>query len=146
MKGESTVDTPIQPSYYTPWQVSVATLIAGPLGGGIFAYRNHKLFGAPKKARNTFLITGVLLAGLILLSLLLPRSAGRTFLALLVAGSYRWYAEAAFGTEIAKRRDEGWTRASWWPVLGLSLLIFIGVLVCIAAFLVVQTAMTQTVT
>jgi hypothetical protein len=116
--------------YYTPWQVCVATIIAGPLGGGYFASQDHKLFGTQKKASITMLVSSMLLIGLFALGVSLRKGESGTAMAGVVAGMYRWYAAEAFNSEISRRRAEGWTPASWWRVLGVSISIMVGILFC----------------
>ena len=60
-----------------------------------------------------------------------------TALAGAVAGMYRCYASDAFKSEITKRQAEGWTAASWWRVIGLSIAMFAGILLCAVVVLLV---------
>jgi hypothetical protein len=128
---------PNHPHYYTPWQIGVATIIAGPLGGGYFFFRNHRLFGNRQKAVRTALVSGILLIALIGFGLLLRKGGSGTALAGAVAGMYRWYASDAFKSEIPKRQAEGWTPASWWRVIGLSVAMLAGILLCAVVVLLI---------
>jgi hypothetical protein len=128
---------PNRPHYYTPWQVGVATIIAGPLAGGYFFFRNHQLFGNRQKAIRAALVSGILLIALIGLGLLMPKGGSGTALAGAVAGMYRWYASDAFKSEIPKRQAEGWTPASWWRVIGLSIAMLAGILLCAVVVLLI---------
>jgi hypothetical protein len=128
---------PNHPHYYTPWQVCVATIIAGPLGGGYFFFRNHQLFGNRQKAMRTALVSGILLIALTGLGLLVRKGGSGTALAGAVAGMYRWYASDAFKSEIPKRQAEGWTPASWWRVIGLSIAMLAGILLCAVVVLLI---------
>ena len=131
---------PVPPNhrhYYTPWQVCVATILAGPLGGGYFFFRNHQLFGNRQKATRAVLVSGFLLIALTGLGLLMRKGGSGTALAGAVAGMYRWFASDAFNSEITKRKVEGWTSASWWRVIGLSIAMLAGLLLCAIVLLVV---------
>jgi len=55
-----------------------------------------------------------------------------------VTGLYRWYAGTVFDKEISLRAADGWTRHSWWRVVGLSL-AFLVVLFLFAAIFVFAT-------
>jgi hypothetical protein len=124
------VNAPNLQRYYTPWQVCVGTIIAGPLAGGYFAYRDHQLFGNQKKASATLLVSGVVLIGLLGLSALLRKGDSTVVLTCLVASIYRLYAAGAFDSEISRRRISGWTSESWWRVFGISISILVGILLC----------------
>ncbi len=64
--------------------------------------------------------------------------ASATVAAALVAIAYRWYAEVAFGPEISKRRSQGWTRQSWWQVIGISFGFFLGLLLLVVVALAIS--------
>jgi hypothetical protein len=134
--ADAVLGPPNHPHYYTPWQVGVATIIAGPLGGGYFLYRNHQLFGNRDKAIRTAFVSAVLLVALVGVGLLLRKGGSGTALAGAVAGIYRWYASEAFKSEIPKRQAEGWMPASWWRVVGHSIAMLAGMLLC--AVVVIQ--------
>jgi hypothetical protein len=117
--------------YYTPWQICVATLIGGPLAGGFFASRDHVLFGAKQKATATLLVSlAVVVAAVVVGSRMRP-DAGASGIAVVIAAAYRWYADIAFSSEIAKRRSGGWTRQSWWQVVGISFAFLVGLLLIV---------------
>jgi hypothetical protein len=123
--------------YYTPWQITVATILGGSLAGGFLALRNHILFGAPTKATVTAAVSVVILIFAIIAGLMMPPHVSRSAGAFLIAIGYRWYAESAFGAQILNRRVEGWTQHSWWQVIGIAvaflagmlLLLFLGILI-----------------
>jgi hypothetical protein len=117
--------------YYTPSQIAVATLIGGPLAGGFFASRDHVVFGAKRKATATLLVsTAIVAAGVAIGSRIQPNT-GTTVIAVAIAVAYRWYAEIAFAPEIARRSPQGWTRQSWWAVVGISLAFLGGLLLLV---------------
>lgn len=127
------LDTPAR-SYYSPWQIAVATLIGGPLAGGYLASRDHALFGAPGKGRAILIVSCIAVVGLIYLGSVLPDQTPRSPVALLVAIAYRSYASYAFDPAIAQRRSEGWLQYSWWRTLALSLAFLLAiVLLAVAA-------------
>jgi hypothetical protein len=115
--------------YYTPWQVCVATLLVGPLGGGYFFFRNHQLFGNRQKAMLTALVSGIIFIALIVFGLLIRKGGSGIALDGAVAGMYRWFATDAFKSEIAERKADGWKPASWWRVIGLSIAMLAGLLI-----------------
>jgi hypothetical protein len=125
------------PRYYTPWQITIATILGGSLAGGFLARRNHILFGAPTKATVISVVSVVVLIGAIIAGFMMPPHASRSAGAFLVAMGYRWYAESAFGAQISNRKTEGWTRYSWWQVIVISvaflagtlLLLFLGIVI-----------------
>jgi hypothetical protein len=124
------MDNSLQRRYYTPWQICVGAILGSPLAAGYFASRDHKLFGAPKKAAITLLVSCFIVAALLGLGAVLPKGASGTVWAALVAGAYRWYADGAFSADISRRRSEGWTPHSWWRVVGLSLAILLAMFAC----------------
>lgn len=98
--------------YYTPWQIAVATLLGGPVAGGFLSFKDHVLFGNPRKANAALLINCAVFMALVVIGFLTsPKTSGAP-LAGAVAGMYRWYARGAFGPEIARRSQEGWLRQS----------------------------------
>ncbi len=109
--------------YYTPWQITVAAILGGPLAGGYLASRDHALFGSQGRARATLAVSALLLCGLLYVGHLLPPQASGTPIAVGVAFGYRWYAGVTFDGEIAQRRAAGWLAYSWWRVIGISLLV-----------------------
>ena len=133
---ETPLDASAPQHYYSPWQITVATLIGGPLAGGYLASRDHALFGAPTKGRTVLMVSCIAIIGLIYLGSILPDQTPRAPLALLVAAAYRWYATYAFAPGIAQRRSDGWIPYSWWRTVGLSLGFLLGsfLLVAVAVF------------
>ena len=114
--------------YYTPWQITVATILAGPLAGGFLALRNHVLFGAPTKAIVVSVVSVVVLIGAIIAGVMMPPHASRSAGAFLITIGYRWYSESAFASQISNRRVEGWSRHSWWRAIGISVAFLAGML------------------
>jgi hypothetical protein len=112
--------------YYTPWQISVATIIGGPLAGGFFARRNYLEFGAPKKAAAIAGVSILVSIVAIILGSLLPPHVPRSGFAFMIVIAYRWYAESAFAGNIAARKSEGWTHQSWWQVISISVAFLVG--------------------
>ena len=129
--------TSAPPRYYTPWQITIATILGGSLAGGFLARRNHILFGAPTKAIVVSVVSVVVLIGAIVAGMMMPPNASRSAGAFLVAIGYRWYAESAFAAQISSRKAEGWGQHSWWQVIGISvaflagtlLLLFLGIVI-----------------
>jgi hypothetical protein len=107
--------------YYTPGQVSLATILGGPLAGGYLLSRNYLLFGSPKKAKAALLWSSAVFIGAIGLGYALPAHTSGIVPAAIIAAMYRWYAKETFQGAIAERRTQGWVRYSWWRVLGMSL-------------------------
>jgi disulfide bond formation protein DsbB len=124
--------------YYTPGQVTLATLLGGPLAGGYLFSRNYSLFGSPKKAKNALLWSFAVSVAAIGLGFALPAHTSRTVPAAIVAGMYRWYAKDAFQETIAERQAQCWLRYSWWRVVGLSV-AFLVLIVVLAAVLLILT-------
>ena len=88
--------------YYTPGQVTLATLLGGPLAGGYLFSRNYSLFGSRKKAKIALLWSLAVSVAAIGLGFALPAHTSRTVPAAIVAGMYRWYAKEAFQGTIAE--------------------------------------------
>ena len=128
-------DSPEQ-HYYTPGQVTLATLLGGPLAGGYLFSRNYSLFGSPKKAKTVLLWSLAVSVAAIGLGFALPAHTSRTVPAAIVAGMYRWYAKEAFQGTIAERQAQGWLRYSWWRVVGLSV-GFVVLIIVLAAVLLI---------
>jgi hypothetical protein len=131
-----------QPSagrFYTPWQVSVVTLLGGPIAGGILLFRNYCVFGARSKGNLALGIsTGVVLA-LVSVGVVRPDlGRGLSWLSFVIAAVYRSYATTAFGSEIAERRARNWTRQPWWHVIvvGIAVLVSLSSLIFAASLLV----------
>jgi len=118
-----------QQRYYSPWQICVAAVLGGPLASGYLASRNYIFFKAPSKAMAALLVSVVVFIALLGFGYSSPKNGSGAGLALIVAGFYRWHAQVAFEPGIAQLRSEGWTRHSWWRVIGLSLAILLAVLV-----------------
>ena len=133
---ETHLDTAAPQHYYSPWQITMATLIGGPLAGGYLASRDHAVFGAPGKGRRVLIVSCIAIIGLIYLGSILPDQTPRAPLALLVAAGYHWYATYAFASGIAQRRSDGWIPYSWSRTVGLSLAFLLGslLMVVIAVF------------
>ena len=127
-------DSPVQ-RYYTPGQVLLATLLAGPLAGGYLLSRNYSLMGLPKKAKAALAWSVGILICTIGLGYALPAHSGRIGIAAGVAGMYRWYAKQAFEGPIAERQQSGWVQYSWWRVFAVSL----GFLVLVVALIFLLT-------
>jgi hypothetical protein len=117
--------------YYSTWQITVATVLGGPLAGGYFASRDHAFFGAQKKASITMIVSGLLLIAAIVAGFLLPEKESRTPGAFLIALGYRWYASAAFDSKIATQRAAGAVPHSWWGVIGISLGVLVAMFLCV---------------
>jgi hypothetical protein len=119
------------PRYYTSLQIGVAALLGGPMAGGYFASQDHALFGLQKRATATLVVSAVVLVALLIVDFLLPEKASRTPVAFVAAYAYRWYAQAAFDSEISTRHSAGAVAYSWWRVIGISLAICLVTLLCI---------------
>jgi len=122
--------------YYTPGQVTLATLLGGPLAGGYLFSRNYSLFGSRKKAKIALLWSLAVSVAAIGLGFALPAHTSRTVPAAIVAGMYRWYAKEAFHGTIAERQAQGWLRYSWWRVVGLSVAFLVLMILLAAVFLI----------
>ena len=123
--------------YYTPGQVTLAALLAGPLAGGYLVSRNYSLFGSPKKAKTALLWSLAATIAAIGLGCALPAHSSGTVPAALLAGMYRWYAKEAFQGTIAQCRAQGWLRYSWWRVVGLSVVFLVLIIVLAAVLLII---------
>jgi len=132
------VATPGPQRYYTPWQITVATVLGGPIAGGFLSFRDHALFGNRRRANRVLWVSSAIFVALVVVGFLSPPKTSGTPLAGAVAGMYRWYAGEAFGPEIARRSKEGWVRQSWWKAVGWGFLFLLGLalLILIAAILV----------
>jgi hypothetical protein len=114
--------------YYTPWQITVATLVGGSLAGGYLALRNHIAFADKRNAVVILIVSVVVLVGSIAAGIMMPPHVSRSAGALLIAIAYRWYAEAAFASRIEIAKVGGWSQYSWWRVIGISVAILAGML------------------
>ena len=125
-------ETPLDPirsqRYYSSTQIAVATLIGGPLAGGYLASRDYALFGHPEKGRIILIISCAAIIGLLYLGSIVPLQASRTALPFIAVIAYRVYATFAFDPTIAQRKSEGWLQYSWWRAIGISLAVFIAML------------------
>jgi len=108
--------------FYTPWQICVGAIIGGPVAAGYFYSRDYILFGLPRKAMTSLILSGVLLCCLFAIGISLPEHGSGTGFAVAVAAMYRWFAQKTFDQTISLRRDKGWTAYSWWRVIGLSII------------------------
>jgi hypothetical protein len=117
--------------YYTQWQITVGTLLGGSLAGGFLTLRNHLLFGDKRKAVVVVIASVVVLIGSILAGIMLPPHVSRSAGALLIAGAYRWYAEAAFASRISNAKTEGWKQYSWWRAIGISVAFSVGMVLAL---------------
>ena len=117
------LSAPTGQRYYTPWQITVAAILGGPLAGGYLASRDHAAFGAQGRARATLAVSALLLCGLLYVGHRLPPGATGTPIAVGVAFGYRWYARVSFDGEIARRGAAGWVAYSWWHAIGISLVV-----------------------
>jgi hypothetical protein len=122
--------------YYTPGQVTLATLLGGPPAGGYLFSRNYLLFGSPKKAKTALLWSLAVSVAAIGLGFALPEHTSRTLPAAIVAGMYRWYAKEAFQGTIAERQAQGWLQYSWWRVVGLAVAFLVLIIVLATVFLI----------
>ena len=122
-----------QQRYYSPSQIGVAAFLGSPLASGYLAFRNYSLFHAQSKGTLALVGSVVVLAIQLSISYSLPNDSPGFHLAAIVAAViaalYRWHAQVAFGSQITQLRAEGATSYSWWRVIGLSLAIFVALLV-----------------
>jgi hypothetical protein len=114
--------------YYTPWQITVATLLGGSLAGGVLARQNHILFGDSRKAIVILVVSIAVLICSIVAGITMPPHISRSVGAIVIASAYRWYAVAAFAGRIANAKAHGWQQHSWWRVIGISAAILAGIL------------------
>jgi len=130
---EASLDPSSSPQYYSSMQITVATLIGGPLAGGYLASRDHTLFGDPGKGRLALVISSVVIIVLLYLGSILPPQNARSGLPFLAVIGYRVYSAYAFDSTIAQRRSEGWLQYSWWRAVGISLVILMAMIAIIVA-------------
>src|ERR1700752_1823683 len=123
-----------QQRYYSPWQICVGAILGSPLAAGYFGSRNYVLFKAPSKAMAALLVSAAVLLARVAVGYSMPEGASGTIPAAIVAGLYRWHAQVAFASDIARSQSDGWKAHSWWRVITLSLGILVALLVL--AFLV----------
>jgi hypothetical protein len=121
--------------YYSSMQITIATLIGGPLAGGYLASRNYALFGEPGKGRLVLIVSAVAIIGLLYIGSLLPPQSANSALPFIAVIAYRVYAAYAFDAPIARRKGEGWTQYSWWHVTAISLAILVAMLALIVVAL-----------
>ena len=130
---------PTPQHYYSPWQITVGTLIGGPLAGGYLAAHDHTLLGEPGKGRVTLAVSCVVIVLLLYLGSVLPERSPTSILPFAVALGYRYYASFAFDAVLSRKSAEGWVQQSWWRAVGLSF-AFLAAMVAIIALAVITLA------
>ena len=121
------------PCLFSPAQVSVASLIGGPLGGAVLLKRNYRVLGAqPRSAMPVLWAFVVTLAAFVVLGEG-PRTAVTVLPIALAMGSWR-YANRLQGAQIVERLNGGWSLHSWWRVLVIGVIVLGSSLAAFALF------------
>jgi tetratricopeptide (TPR) repeat protein len=109
-------------------QVCVTSVLGSPITGGVLLAHNAKAVGQLKNAKK-YLWTSIVatIVMIIACSFLLPERVGTYLIPVSVAlGMGLWYRNVQGGL-LASGRYPGAPRASWWPALGISILVAVTV-------------------
>jgi len=116
--------------------IGLATFLGSLLAGGLLMAMNFRALGQPEKARKTILYSIAAFAGVIVVMFVLPESIpGVVFLIPQVVAMVQ-LAKQYQQSQINERRMRGIPTRSNWAAAGISLLVFLALmLLAIAAFL-----------
>lgn len=136
---EDVLDTqPITGKVYTVTQITIATFLGGPLGGGYMISENYKLFNQSTKATQTIIYSVAALLILFAIGYLIPDGSSfpATILPVLYAIGIRQVAQAAQGNLIDLHTNSGGAAFSWGRAIavGVVSLVITSVPLLIAAF------------
>ena len=125
--GEIQTSERLPGAVYSTKQISLATFLGSPLAGCWFLSLNYRRFNQPRNALFS-IIGGVLSTiGLLATTLILPPWFPNIILPVACALAMRGIAEGLQGNLLADHAGAGGRIASWWIVVGISLLI-VGIL------------------
>ena len=127
----SALSFPIAGGLYTSGQHFVAAFLGTPIAAALIAASNYRRLGRDRAARNVIwwgIVATVVLLGV---TYVLPDRFPNTVLPLAYCIGVRALAQVTFGGVLSAHRAAGGKPASWWRLLGvsvLSLLVVGGVL------------------
>jgi hypothetical protein len=136
---EEILDTqPITGKVYTVTQITIATFLGGPLGGGYMISENYKLFNQSTKATQAIIYSVAALFILFAIGYLIPDDSSfpPSILPVIYAIAIRQVAQAAQGGLIQTHTDGGGATFTWGRAIavGVMALIITSVPIVIAAF------------
>ena len=116
--------------FYTQMQVAIATFLGSPIAGGILMAHNAKTAGLGNEQRVYLGVTAVVTALLLVLALATPAAGSTHGLIPIGAALVMWlWHQKAQCELVGGGRFPNAKPASWWSALGISLLVFVGLLV-----------------
>jgi len=120
----SVVESPPQYELHTPWHTTLATIIGGPIAGGLVIYWNFRKVG-DAAAGKLWLYIGVgIMAVVVAAGLLFPFSSG---MGLAIGGVVAMHhlAKQALGRMLEAHKRRGGKLASAWHAAGLGLVCLV---------------------
>jgi hypothetical protein len=102
---------------YAPWQVALASVLGGPLGGAWLMALNYKRLGKPRLAWVTIAITVVGLAAVFGIMAAISSQTPSVAIPLIIA--MYWLAKALQGTAYDRHAAVGGRLGSTWRAVGL---------------------------
>jgi hypothetical protein len=122
---------------FSPAQVMLATFLGTFIAGAWFYAQNLAALGKPELKRKAMLVgLGATILALAL-SILLPTSTPGVIPPVICAVGAGWVTRSHFGKIVAAHMAAGGKLGSWWSVVGISLLFALGIVVLIAAVMIV---------
>lgn len=125
---------------YSPWQVTGAALLRGPIGGLWLIADNLRQLGQRRKARTLRVIGFVVLAGLLVFGVYGPEQKSYMVLGALGAALVRQYALVSYGDSYKRHLADGGQRAPHWKWLvvgfafmAVGIVVFLGYVYGLAA-------------
>ncbi len=122
---------PIPGGLYTSGQHFVASFLGSPIAAALAAASNYRKLGRERDARKVILWGIAATVVLLGVAYVLPDRFPSSVLPLAYCVGARALAQAAFGDVLTAHRAAGGKPASWWRLIGislLSLLVLVGVL------------------
>ena len=126
---------------YTARQVSFATFLASPIAGGLLMAHNARAVGQSRQAYRYLGITmtATILVILLAIFVLPERKPGDYLLPLLMAFAMEYWCRKVQGEILAGGRYPEAERASWWVIIGISLLVVLGFAALVFAYAITAT-------
>jgi hypothetical protein len=112
-------------TFFTPWQIYVASCLGSPLAAAWLVVRNHQGLAQPEQVRRAVLLGLAATVVVVAVALALPENAPYVAWPFLYSVATYFYARWLFGAPAAAYYAKGGRRGSWLRVVVVSLGFFV---------------------
>jgi len=107
-------------TFFTPWQIYLASCLGSPLAAAWLAVRNHRVLHQPEEVRRVVWLGLVATVVVLAIARALPNTMPVAAWPFLYSVACYFYARRIFGADLATHFAETGRRSAWWRVVLVS--------------------------